>query len=46
MSLGKKKCCQDCKNGKRGVNESCKAKMLVKKLRKQHEGISQGITEV
>lgn len=46
MSLEKKKCCQDCKNGKPGLSESCKAKMLIEKLRKQQEGISQVITEV
>ena len=32
-----KKCCQGCKNGQPGKNESCKAKLLMEQLEKNKE---------
>ncbi|MFT5890295.1 MAG: hypothetical protein ACI9Y7_000385 [Dokdonia sp.] len=32
--LSSKKCCQGCKNGQPGQNESCKAKLLMEQLEK------------
>lgn len=45
MSTEKKKCCKDCKKGRPGKNESCKAKLLVEQLRKQKQATRE-VTEV
>jgi len=35
--LKKKTCCQDCKKGQLGQNETCKAKLLLAQLEKTKE---------